>query len=126
MREKITFKSVAGAACVGLVMGSLAWSLTVWGQQGPTPSLEDPTTLPAYPQLGQAKIGVITKVQGRTVWIGSSSYQLAYGVMMQDENGAPVRDRDIAGNKVEYNVQYWLGMGKDSDKIVRMIVFFPR
>jgi hypothetical protein len=128
MTEKITFKSVAGAACVGLVMGSLAWSLTVWGQQTMPipPPPQDPTIPLAYPQLGAAKTGVITKAQGRTVWIDGISYKLVYGMMIQDENGNPVQDRDIAGNNVHYSVQYWLGMGKTKDQIIRMIVSFPR
>jgi hypothetical protein len=130
MTEKTTFKSVAGAACIGLAIGSLAWALTVWGQQTMPipPSPQDPTTPLAYPQLGPAKTGVITQaqVQGRTVWIDGTSYQLASGMMIEDENGTPVQDRDIAGNRVAYKAQYWLGMGTTKDKIVRLIVFFPR
>ena len=126
MREKITFKSMAGAACVGLVIGSLAWSLTVWGQQGTSQPPQDPTIPLAFPQLGPAKTGVITKAQGRNVWIDSTSYRLASGMMIEDENGTPVQDRDIAGNNVAYNVQYWLGTGTTKNQIIRMIVFFPR
>jgi hypothetical protein len=128
MTEKITFKSVAGAACVGLVMGSLAWSLTVWGQQTMPipPPPQDPTIPLAYPQLGPAKTGTVTKAQGRNVWIDGTSYTLAYGMMIQDENGNPVQDRDIAGKNMNYPVQYWLGTDRNKNQIVRMIVFFPR
>jgi len=126
MREKITFKSVGAAACVGLVIGSLAWSLTVWGQQGTSQPPQDPTIPLAYPQLGPAKTGALTKAQSRTVWIDSTSYRLASGMMIEDENGNPVQDRDIAGKNMNYPVQYWLGTGTTKNQIIRMIVFFPR
>jgi hypothetical protein len=127
MMEKSIFKSVAGAACVGLAIGSLAWSLTVWGQQGPVQSPQEPIIPLNYPQLGQAQIGVITRADdGKNVWIDGISYKLAYGMIIQDENGTPVQYQGIAGRNVHYSVQYWLGSDATKNQIVRMIVFFPR
>ncbi len=127
MTEKSTVKSLAGAACLGLVIGSLAWSLTVWGQQGTSQPPQNPT-IPRgdYPQLGPATTGVITRAEGRTVWIDGTSYKLASTVMILDQNGTPARYQNIAGNNVHYTVQYWLGTDKTKNQIVRMIVFFPR
>ena len=127
MMEKSTFKSLAGAACLGLVIGSLAWSLAVWGQQGPAQSTQEPIIPLNYPQLGQAQTGVITRADdGRNVWIDGISYKLASPVMIVDENGTPVQYQGIAGSNVNYSVQYWLGSGATKNQIVRMIVFFPR
>lgn len=125
MTDTSTFKSVIGAACVGIVIGALAFSLTVSGQTQ-EPVMVAQGNSPSDIQLGEARNGVITKVRDMTVWINGTSYALAYDMMVQHPDGTPVLYQDIAGDNLELNVHFWLGLGKDSNKIVKMIVYFPR
>ena len=139
MTEKITFKSLVGAACVGLVIGALSWPLTVWGQaqppasQAPVPNLPKPSVPPVpsaqvppgskidhtLPGSRTGTLSMINYQPGR-VTIDGTTYPLAPGAILEDLGGYQLRISDRLRYRLP--VQYWLGVGPNQGKITQMIV----
>ena len=139
MTERITFKSLAGAACVGLVIGALSWPLTVWGQaqppasQAPLPNVPKPS-VPPFPSaqvppgskidrtLFGSRTGTLSmfNYQSGRVTINGTTYPLAPGAILEDHGGYAFRFSDRMRYRLP--VQYWLGVGPNQGMITQMII----
>jgi hypothetical protein len=122
--------SMLGAACVGILLGAAAllWA-PMAGAQG-TFSISPPAQ-PSQPAkidrslIGSRK-GILTRAQGTTVWINGIMYSLAPGALVESRFGDPLQASSLKWDGVEFDVQYWVGIGSADRQITQLIITFPQ
>ena len=68
---------------------------------------------------------MLTKAQGKTVWIDGAMYLLTPDALVEDKFGSPLPTQAYQADGVEYRVQYWLGTDHADRQITQMIISFP-
>ena len=129
MTGKITRKSMLGASCVWILIGTavLLWSPMAEAQGTFSQAPQVRPTQPAKidRSLPGSKRGTLTRAKGGTVWIDRASYVQAPDALVENKAGSPLELRQYQGDSVAFEVQYWLGTGSADRQITHMIITFP-
>src|SRR2546427_795974 len=110
MTGKFTRKSMLGASCVWILIGTavLLWSpmAEAQGTFSQTPQVRPTQPAKIDRSLPGSKRGTLTRAKGGTVWIDGVSYVLAPDALVEDKSGYPFKLRNYRWDGVAYHVQY--------------------
>jgi hypothetical protein len=127
MTGKTIVWAIGGALCVGIFAGGLTESPTGSWRNGQEAWAQG--TVPIQPpkidrSLPGMRKGVLTKVQGETVWIDGDSFTLAPRALVENRFGNTLEAAYYQASGVRWLVEYWLVPGQ-TRHINQMIITFP-
>jgi len=119
--------TILAGSCVGMLLGvaALMWSPTVQAQStfSPVPQAQHDQPVRIDRSLPGMKKGIISEAHEGRVWIDGRKYVLAPGALLEKGDGSPMQVSYLKFEGMNFEVEYWLGLGPDP-QITQMIVKF--